>query len=267
MIGQTVLQEDRDAPSDEVRQLPVEQGLDPGRDPVRTAVDLTHGQLLLMPSESGSFVGLKAVAAAPANPARGLPRIHAAYLLFDAVTLALRAIIDGTALTSIRTPAVSLAAVTPALSRFDRPVEVVAFGAGPQATGHVAALGECSSMTLARVTYVVRRPDRVPEHVASRAAVLSAADPEVVRRLERADIVVCATSAQAAVVTSQHLADGVVVIAVGSHEPHARELDGRLMGRADVIVEDVGTALREAGDVVLAVRERYLDAAALIPMA
>jgi ornithine cyclodeaminase len=49
------------------------------------------------------------------------------------------------------------------------------------------------------------------------------------------------------------LRDDVVVVAVGSHEPDARELDGRLLGRASVVVEDVATALREAGDVVLAI--------------
>ena len=41
---------------------------------------------------------------------------------------------------------------------------------------------------------------------------------------------------------------------------------GPLLGRADVVVEDVATALREAGDVILAVQEGYLEAEALIPM-
>lgn len=39
------------------------------------------------------------------------------------------------------------------------------------------------------------------------------------------------------------------------------------MGRSSVIVEDVPTALREAGDVVLAIADGALTAADLIPMA
>jgi ornithine cyclodeaminase/alanine dehydrogenase-like protein (mu-crystallin family) len=57
-----------------------------------------------------------------------------------------------------------------------------------------------------------------------------------------------------------------VVVAVGSHEPDAREVDAPLLGRATVVVEDVGTALREAGDVVLAIAEGRLTADDLVPM-
>ena len=56
------------------------------------------------------------------------------------------------------------------------------------------------------------------------------------------------------------------VIAIGSHEPEVRELDAGLMGRSQVVVEDAGTAMREAGDVILAVREGALDPAALIDL-
>jgi ornithine cyclodeaminase len=57
-----------------------------------------------------------------------------------------------------------------------------------------------------------------------------------------------------------------VVIAVGSHEPDARELDAPLLARATVVVEDIATALREAGDVVLAIAEGTLTPHDLVPM-
>ena len=56
------------------------------------------------------------------------------------------------------------------------------------------------------------------------------------------------------------------MIAVGSHEPDARELEAALLGRATVVVEDVATALREAGDVVLAIAEGALDASDVVPV-
>ena len=133
-------------------------GLDPAADPPRAAVGLSHGQFLLMPSESPGAAGVKVVTVAPGNPDRGLPRIQAAYLLFDRETLTLRAVLDGTALTTLRTPAVSVAAALPWLP--DRPLQVAVVGAGPQATGHVATLA--AVRPLAGVTHLVRDPSRTP---------------------------------------------------------------------------------------------------------
>jgi ornithine cyclodeaminase/alanine dehydrogenase-like protein (mu-crystallin family) len=90
--------------------------------------------------------------------------------------------------------------------------------------------------------------------------------PEAREVLRAADVVVCATSAATPVFDSALLRDDVVVVAVGSHTPDARELDAALLGRATVVVEDVDTALREAGDVVLAIGEGTLTAADLVPM-
>jgi ornithine cyclodeaminase len=61
--------------------------------------------------------------------------------------------------------------------------------------------------------------------------------------------------------------DDAFVVAVGSHERDRRELDGELVGRSQVVVEDVATALREAGDVVMAIEEGHMDAAGLVPLA
>jgi len=84
--------------------------------------------------------------------------------------------------------------------------------------------------------------------------------------LRAADVVVCATSARFPVFDSALLRDDVVVVAVGSHEADARELDAPLLGLATVVVEDITTALREAGDVVLAIAEGALEPADLVPM-
>jgi ornithine cyclodeaminase len=62
------------------------------------------------------------------------------------------------------------------------------------------------------------------------------------------------------------VADTAVVVAVGSHEPDAREVPAALCARATVVVEDVATALREAGDVILALHEGVLHAQDLVPM-
>src|SRR5262249_9369089 len=118
-------------------------GLDLAADLPRQAVSVGAGQLLLMPSESsrsGTHVGIKVVTVAPNNPARNLPRVQASYPLFAAESLPLLAVLDGTALPPLRTPAVSVAAVRPRLLAGSGPVRLAVFGAGPQAHGHVATL-------------------------------------------------------------------------------------------------------------------------------
>lgn len=234
----------------------LEAGLDPAADVPRVPVGLTQGQFLLMPSEALAAAGVKVVTIAPDNPTRGLPRIQAAYLLFDRETLALQAVLDGTALTTVRTPAVSVAAVLGRLP--GRALRVAVVGAGPQATGHVAALA--AVRPLDRVSYLVREPSR------TRLDAIQLGSAPADAALRSADVVVCATSAQSPVFDSALLGDAPVVVAVGSHEPDARELDARLLGRATVVVEDVATALREAGDVVLAIAENALTRDDLVSM-
>jgi ornithine cyclodeaminase len=222
--------------------------LDPAADPPRHAVPLRAGQFLLMPSSASvTHAGIKVAAVAPGNPARGLPRVQATYLLFEAASLRLVAVLDGTALTTLRTPAVSVAAVLPRLRSPAQPLRVAVFGAGPQAHAHVAALR--AVLPVAGVTMLPRPPgDR------GTAA------------LRAADVVVCATSARAPLFDAALIRDTAVVIAVGSHEPDAREVPAALCARATVVVEDAATALREAGDVILAVGEGALRPDDLVPM-
>lgn len=245
-------------PDDAVAAIEAEVAdLDPGVEPARSAVTLAAGQLLLMPSAGPASVGVKLATVAPRNGAQGLPRIHAVYVLFDPDTLAPIALMDGAALTTLRTPAVSIAAVRPVLQARGDALRVVVFGAGPQAHGHVATLA--ATVELADVAFVTPDPrgrDRVLE--------LGSAAAEAV--LRAADVVVCATTAREPLFDSAMLCDDAVVMAVGSHEPDARELDSALLGRAQVVVEDVDTALRECGDVVLAVGDDAITAADLIPM-
>jgi len=244
-------------------------GLDPASDLPRQAVPLRSGHFLLMPSEGargGAHVGVKVATVAPDNPARGLPRIQACYLLYDAQSLSLVATLDGTALTALRTPAVSVAAVAPRLTAGSGPVTLAVLGAGPQAHGHVATLAAVlePQRPLRSVTFLVREPARVTPSAG--AEVVALGDERAGQVLRSADVIVCATSARTPLFDADLVADDAVVIAIGSHEPDARELPGALCGRGTVVVEDVATALREAGDVCLAVNDGALRASDLVPM-
>jgi len=112
---------------------------------------------------------IKLITHNPPNSATADPLLHGIYVLFDSGTLAPVALLDGAALTTLRTPAVSIAAVRPALRRFQRPLNIVIFGLGPQGVGHLDALRDIAARNgdispPATATYVARRTlrDRLP---------------------------------------------------------------------------------------------------------
>ncbi|WP_229117550.1 hypothetical protein [Enemella dayhoffiae] len=71
---------------------------------------------------------------------------------------------------------------------------------------------------------------------------------DVERAVRASQVVLCCTSAPTPLFDGDWVGDGACVVAMGSHFPDQRELDGSLVGRSLVVVEDRATALREAGD-------------------
>ncbi|MEO9095311.1 MAG: ornithine cyclodeaminase family protein [Microbacteriaceae bacterium] len=243
-------------------QRELRAGLDPAADFDRSVLPVEAGQLLLMPSRSSEFVGVKIASVAPGNPELGRERIQAVYLLMDAASLSPIALLDGTALTTLRTPAVSAAAVDYLAA--DSIGHLVVFGSGPQARGHIQALSAIRSLN--RITIVGRNLDRAAALAAdARAmglpAVLGGSDD-----VQDAQLVVCATTAREPLFDGALVPQECCVVAVGSHEPEARELDSALIGRCQVVVEDPAAARREAGDVIVPIAEGVLTASALVPL-
>lgn len=244
------------------------EGFRPETDHARIFEPLEHGEFLLMPAETATSTGIKLLTIAPDNPAQGLARIQGLYVLFDSATLSPRALIDGPALTDIRTSAVSAAAIKDALERDVGPLDVVVYGAGPQARAHVRTVTAVLDGTrpMGHVTSVVRSPSRVAPG-ADFDAVVAVGSPEAEATTRSAGLILCTTTATTPLFDDKLVRADAVVVAVGSHSPDARELPGALLGRSDVIVEDSGAALRECGDVIMAIGEGELVAEDLIPMA
>jgi ornithine cyclodeaminase/alanine dehydrogenase-like protein (mu-crystallin family) len=214
-------------------------GLDPETDPPRSTLALDGGELLVMPSAAAGHAVVKLVTVG------GDPRIQGVCVVFDATTLAPVALVDGIALTNVRTPAVSALAVR--LLAAPDAARLLVFGRGPQAQAHVAAIR--AVRPIEHVDMVGRDGAGVEELVAG------------------ADIVCCATTAREALFDGSLVADHATVVAIGSHEPDAREVDDALVRRATVVVESRASALREAGDVIGAVAAGALSEDALVTLA
>ncbi|TFD29651.1 ornithine cyclodeaminase family protein [Cryobacterium cryoconiti] len=243
-------------------QAAVRGGLDPAHDFSRSILNVDQGQLLLMPSKSAGFVGVKVATVAPGNPQLGRPRIQGLYLLMDAGTLSPVALLDGVALTTLRTPAVSAAVadlLAPAVIE-----HLVVFGSGPQAWGHVEAMR--AIRRIGRLTVVGRhagRAEALVERVMASGLPAQTGTPDAVGD---AQLIVCATTARTPLFDASLVPMDSCTVAVGSHEPDARELPSALIGRAQVVVEDRQVALREGGDVLIPLREGVIDAASLVPL-
>lgn len=251
-------------------------GLDPAGDLPRSILPIEKGELLLMPSTSAEGSGIKVLTIAPNNPALNEPRIQGIYLLFDKENLAISSILDGAALTTYRTPAISLAAVRKGLELSRGEISVVVFGSGPQAISHIQTLAALDSK-VSSVVFVVRDIEKAEKRIPDVAQmgltsdcaiqILGAESHEVNQHLQQADLVIAATTARTPLFDSTHLKQSVIVIAVGSHEPDVREIDSKLIARAQVVVETRASALREAGDVIMAIGDGSISAQSLHELA
>ena len=72
-----------------------------------------------------------------------------------------------------------------------------------------------------------------------------------------ADVVVVATSATTPIVFNDWIAAGAFVCSVGACRPTQREMDGRLVARGRLIVDSRAAALKESGDIVMAMAEGH----------
>ncbi|HEX2044004.1 MAG TPA: ornithine cyclodeaminase family protein [Gaiellaceae bacterium] len=191
---------------------------------------------------------LKAICVFPGNPARGLDSHQGAVLLFDGETGELRAAVNASAVTEIRTAAVSGVATRLLARREARTLAVL--GAGVQARSHLAA------MRAVRDFEDVRIWSRTPDHaraLAEGAGAETAASAE--EALAGADVVCTTTTAREPVVRREWLAPGAHVNAVGSSIATARELDTATMAAAALFVDRRESTLNEAGDYLLAAAE------------
>ena len=224
--------------------------------PLRDNIDVPGGELLIMPAAGEQGVGVKLVTIVPANPGRGLPFLHSVYVLFSSHTLEPRLTVDGAALTTLRTSAVS-ALATRHLARQDSS-RLVLFGAGVQANAHLDAM---TAVRPVRSVRVVSRSPEPAERLAERARAkdldAAVAGPDAVTD---ADIMCTCTTSRTPVFDGRLLPEGAHVNAVGAYRPDSRELDGDTIERAKIVVETREAALAEAGDLLIPIEEGMIDA-------
>jgi ornithine cyclodeaminase len=233
--------------------------------PLRMVVRLpdASGLLAIMPGHMSEgdrgrpALGMKAVAIMPGNAARGIDTHQGAVIMLEAETGRLSAVMDAAAITAIRTAAVS-AVATDLLARTGAN-DLAILGAGVQARTHLEAIA--AVRPLRRVRVWSRTPDRAHNLVTEERhrysfPVEAAATAEAAVR--DADIIATVTASPEPVLMGSWVKRGAHINAVGSALPTTRELDSACVCSSRIFVDRRESALAEAGDLLIPIREGAL---------
>jgi ornithine cyclodeaminase len=215
------------------------------------------GLIAMMPAyktTEPTAYGLKAICVFPGNAARGKDTHQGGVLLFSGETGELLALVNASAITAIRTAAVSGVA-TRTLSRSDA-CQLTIIGAGVQARSHLEAIA--CVRTVERVRVVSRTAERAQQFVREVSPAYSfplEVAPTVEAALKGADMIVTVTNALEPVLRLDWISPGAHINAVGTFSRATREIDSATMRAASLFVDRRESALNEAGDYLLAAAE------------
>lgn len=226
--------------------------------PLRTVILLPESTdaFAVMPGFLGTprTIGAKIITVYPGNHGTEFDSHQGAVLLFDGQNGSLSALLDATAITTIRTAAVS-AVATRLLAR-ERASRLAIIGSGVQAHAHLAAM--CAIRPIKSLRVWSRNTDhaRVLVNAAREKFELDAeVSPTAPDAVRDAEIVCTATSARQPVLNGEWLAPGTHINAIGASQASARELDSAAVVKARLYVDRRESALKEPGDILVPLHE------------
>ncbi len=205
--------------------------------PLHLAVD-AGGIHVKAASIRGKLAAFKLNANFPTNPARGLPTIQGAIVLFDLNDGRVLAIMDSIEITLRRTAAATALAARALAQRED--VTITICGCGAQAAPQLEALSQVVTIANGRV---YDADAAKAEAFAPMATRLTGAPFQPAHSLSSAtresDIIVTCTTARAPILGVQDVRAGAFIAAVGADSPVKSEIAPALMARAKVVVDSL----------------------------
>ena len=228
---------------------------------LRSAVPINDSNVLgQMPGylKKGGVLGTKIITVFPDNHRHGLPSHQGVVLLFDAKNGALKAVVDGSEITAIRTAAVS-AIATDLLARKNSEV-LCLLGAGQQARTHLEAI------LLVRPIKEVKVWSRNSENAKQ---FKSEMEPKFNLSIKiygtaeeavyDADIICTVTSSKKPILRGAWVKEGVHINSVGACRPDDRELDSELVKKSLFYVDSIESATNESGNYLIPLKEGMID--------
>ncbi len=211
--------------------------LDPGED------------FLLMPAVSSTGIGIKLVTVMSKNPNIDLPLVHGFYLYCDKKTGVPKATFDGSALTTLRTPAAS-AVATEILAK-EKVKNLGIFGTGVQARGHIEAMlavrPEIEQIYISGRTR--KSAEKFLDSLDLKDQKINISAPE---ETAACDLICSCTSSTTPVIPTGSVKSGAHLNLIGSFSDKQKEADSKLIQNAEIFVDHRTAAKKEAGELISA---------------
>jgi len=215
------------------------------------------GVMAMMPTfcaRPSPLFGLKAICVFPGNAAISKDAHQGGVMLFDGNTGEPLALVNASAITAIRTAAVSGLA-TRLLAR-EAAGDLAIIGAGVQARPHLIAMNCVRPLRRVRIasqSFVSAQTfaNEMQPHCATLIEPVETAAAAV----RGADIIVTATTSRDPVLNREWISSGAHINAIGTYSPKAREVDTATIVAATMFVDRRESALNEAGDYLIPASE------------
>jgi ornithine cyclodeaminase len=222
--------------------------------PVRTVheIDGEGSLLFLKPVFTKTLIVTKVITQMPANAAKRLPSMMATLLVMDRQCGILKSVMEATALTNLRTAAVSAVAVREFTDA--KPLVVAILGSGALARTHATAIRAVREIKELRIW---SRSSQNRETCA--AELQGVACDSAQQACTAADVIITVTLSSVPVVNGAWIKPGALVCGVGAPRPTWRELDTELMLNAVVIADSRESAESEAGDILISGAKVYAE--------
>lgn len=228
---------------------------------LRSAIHLTDINVFgIMPSyiKPKKVFGAKMISVFPENRKHGVPSHQGSIILFESEYGKMRAIVDGEAVTAVRTAAVS-AVATKYLSNEDSKVLTI-LGAGLQGRQHVKAILRVRNIEEVRIwdqnfDFAVNVAKELENEYGIKITAFETAK-EAVRT---ADVICTVTNIREPIIHREWLKEGVHINAVGACTPDAREIDSETMKAAKIYVDFIESTINESGDFLIPMKEGIYD--------
>ncbi|WP_018661899.1 ornithine cyclodeaminase family protein [Heyndrickxia acidiproducens] len=234
--------------------------------PLRSHLQIQQNSALFMPCGTKKAAGAKIVTVFPENKIR--PATQGIVVLIDEKNGSIKALLDGTVLTGLRTGALGGAA-----SKYLAPDEAGTVGlAGTGYQGLYQLLAVCAVRDIRDIYLYNRSAAKIPSfirnlttHLAGKQIQMHAV--ENARELVRhSDIIITATSSATPVLPDEEdLYQGKLIIGIGSYLPHMQEFPDGLLKNSEQIFVDSLDAVKESGDLLVPLEKGWLKEEQIIP--